>query len=59
MHTQLPQPAPQPVRMVSSAMERQPAAIVWRIACSVTPLQRQTYMAGAQSDWEPFSFGHR
>lgn len=42
---QLPQPAPQPVRMVNSAMLRQPASAVWRMVRSVTPLQRQTYMA--------------
>lgn len=58
MHTQLPQPAPQPVRMVSSDMDRQPAAAVWRISRSVTPLQRQTYMAAGQEPWEWFSFGH-
>lgn len=46
MQVQLPQPAPQPVRMVNSAIVEQPAAAVSRIARSVTPLQRHTYMAG-------------
>jgi hypothetical protein len=55
--TQLPQPAPQPVRIVSSAMLRQPAVAVWRISRSVTPLQRQTYMA-MDEEWERFSFRH-
>lgn len=45
MQTQVPQPAPQPVRMVNSDIVEQPAAAVCRIACSVTPLQRHTYMA--------------
>ena len=45
MQTQVPQPAPQPVRMVNSAIVEQPDAAVCRIACSVTPLQRHTYMA--------------
>jgi hypothetical protein len=44
--------------MVSSDMDRQPAAAVWRISRSVTPLQRQTYMAAGQEPWEWFSFGH-
>ena len=57
MQVQLPQPAPQPVRMVNSAIVEQPAAAVSRIARSVTPLQRHTYMAWNYF-WEPFSFGH-
>ena len=58
MHTQLPQPAPQPVRMVSSAIVRQPAAAVWRMSRSVTPLQRHTYMMAGHNQWELFSVGH-
>jgi hypothetical protein len=58
MHTQLPQPAPQPVRMVSSDMLRQPLCAVWRISRSVTPLQRQTYMADGAVRWERFPFRH-
>ncbi len=58
MHTQLPQPAPQPVRMVNSDMDRQPAAAVCRISRSVTPLQTQTYMAAGRVPWEWFSFSH-
>ncbi len=42
--TQLPQQAPHPVRMVSSAMPLQPAWAAWRMSRSVTPLQTQTYM---------------
>jgi hypothetical protein len=57
MQTQLPQPAPQPVRMVSSAIVEQPASAVWRIIRSVTPLQMQTYMAGNNFQ-ESFSFTH-
>jgi len=41
--TQLPQLAPQPVRMVNSAMLRTPLAAASRIWRSVTPLQIQTY----------------
>ena len=40
---QLPQFAPQPVRMVSSATLRTPLAAASRIWRSVTPLQMQTY----------------
>ncbi len=58
MHTQLPQPAPQPVRIVSSDIVRQPLWAVWRISRSVTPLQRQTYMAEGPVRWERFSFRH-
>jgi hypothetical protein len=57
MQTQVPQPAPQPVRMVNSAIVEQPAEATWRIACSVTPLQRHTYMA-ANHFQELFSFAH-
>src|SRR3546814_9944182 len=42
--TQLPQQAPQPVRMVSSARPPQPAFAAWRMSLSVTPLQMHTYM---------------
>ena len=42
---QVPQVAPQPVRMVSSAMLRTPLAAASRIWWSVTPLQMQTYTA--------------
>ena len=45
---QLPQVAPQPVRMVSSESVRQPAAATSRISRSVTPLQRQTYTAAVR-----------
>ena len=45
---QLPQVAPQPVRMVSSGSVRQPAAATSRISRSVTPLQRQTYTAAVR-----------
>jgi len=48
MPTQLPQVAPQPVRMVSSDMVRQPASAASRIWRSVTPLHRQTYTRGSQ-----------
>lgn len=40
---QVPQVAPQPVRMVSSATLRTPLAAASRIWWSVTPLQMQTY----------------
>jgi hypothetical protein len=43
MSTQLPQQEPAPVRMVSSAMDLQPASAAWRMSWSVTPLQMQTY----------------
>ena len=46
MSRQLPQVAPQPVRMVSSDTSRQPFAAAWRIWVSVTPLQMHTYKAG-------------
>src|SRR5690606_4892954 len=42
---QVPQVAPQPVRMVSSATLSQPAWTASRIWRSVTPLQMQTYTA--------------
>src|SRR5690606_35891963 len=42
--TQLPQQAPQPVRIVSSAIPPQPAWAAWRMSRSVTPLQMHTYM---------------
>src|SRR5690606_941918 len=42
---QVPQVAPQPVRMVSSATLSQPASTASRIWRSVTPLQMQTYTA--------------
>ena len=45
MSVQLPQQAPAPVRMVSSAMEPQPASAAWRMSLSVTPLQMQMYTA--------------
>ena len=54
MSTQLPQQAPAPVRMVSSAMESHPASAAWRISLSVMPLQMQTYtLTGpmAQPGW--------
>ena len=44
---QLPQLAPAPVRMVSSATLRQPASAVSRIWRSVTPWQMQTYKGGS------------
>ncbi len=56
MHTQLPQPEPQPVRIVSSDRVLQPAAAVWRISRSVTPLQTQTPLAATREPWEWFSF---
>lgn len=40
---QLPQLAPQPVRIVSSATLLQPLVAASRIWWSVTPLQMQTY----------------
>ena len=43
MSRQLPQLAPAPVRMVSSANVEQPALAASRIWRSVTPLQMQTY----------------
>ncbi len=45
MSMQLPQVAPQPVRIVSSDISRQPLAAAWRIWESVTPLQMQTNKA--------------
>jgi len=45
--TQLPQVAPQPVRIVNSVIDAQPAAAALRMSVSVTPLQTQTYTAGA------------
>ena len=43
MSTQEPQHAPAPVRIVSSAIERHPAAAASRMSFSVTPLQMHTY----------------
>ena len=43
----LPQVAPAPVRMVSSATVAHPAAAASRIWRSVTPLQMQTYTVSA------------
>ncbi len=43
MSRQLPQLAPAPVRIVSSATVVQPAVAASRIWRSVTPLQMQTY----------------
>lgn len=42
---QLPQLEPQPVRIVNSAMLRQPPSAASRIWRSVIPLQMQTYTA--------------
>ncbi len=42
---QLPQLEPQPVRIISSDMEPQPASAASRISLSVMPWQRQTYKA--------------
>ena len=43
--TQLPQPLPRPVRIVSSDTVRTPASAARRISWSVTPWQMQTYKA--------------
>ena len=47
---QLPQVEPNPVRMVSSDTELQPASVASRTWRSVTPLQMQTYMA-CRGNW--------
>lgn len=51
---QLPQQAPQPVRMVNSVMVSQPAPTARRISFSVTPLQTQTYTCGTCEDQVTF-----
>lgn len=49
MSRQEPQVAPQPVRIVRSPTVVQPLLAASRIWWSVTPLQMQTYTAGAQA----------
>lgn len=51
---QLPQLEPQPVRIINSGMESQPAAAASRISLSVIPWQRQTYKA--RTGWGPGAF---